>query len=61
MAKTRKCFCGSELDRREEYDARGIFLCFTCAECRDSKLSRYRPDVLTDPNYWADEQIEDDY
>lgn len=29
-----------------EYDAQGIPLCRVCAECRGSKLSRYRPEVL---------------
>ena len=42
----------------EEYDARGIFLCRVCDECQETKLSRYRRDVLTDPNYWADEPID---
>jgi hypothetical protein len=41
-----------------EHDARGIPLCRVCDKCRDEKLSHYRPDVLTDSNYWADEQIE---
>jgi hypothetical protein len=27
---------------------------------RWTKLSRYRPDVLTDSNYWADEPIEEE-
>jgi cytochrome c1 len=43
-----------------EKDARGIPLCRVCYECRKAKLARYRRDVLTDPNYWADEQIEED-
>ena len=44
-----------------EYDARGIYLCRVCDKCRDAKLSKYRPDVLTDSNYWADEPIDYDY
>jgi hypothetical protein len=28
-------------------------------EVRAGKLSQHRPDVLTDPNYWADEDIEE--
>jgi hypothetical protein len=43
-----------------EYDARGIELCRVCDSCRKEKLSRYRPDVLSDSAYWADEAIEED-
>lgn len=43
-----------------EYDARGIPLARVCAKCRKEKLKGYRPDVLTDPNYWADEPIEEE-
>ena len=43
-----------------EYDARGIELCRVCDKCRKKKLARYRPDVLSDPNYWADEPIEEE-
>ena len=56
----RECPCGSGLLRQDRYDARGIFLCFTCPVCEEKKLSQYRPDVLTDPNYWADEPIEEE-
>jgi hypothetical protein len=48
--------CGS--DGWAEYDARGIYLNRVCDKCRDAKLSRYRPEVLTDSNYWIDEPIE---
>lgn len=41
-----------------EHDARGIPLCRVCDSCRTVKLSKYRPDVLTDGDYWADEPIE---
>jgi hypothetical protein len=58
---SRLCNCGSGLERDEQHDARGIFLCFTCDKCEREKLSRYRPDVLTDSRYWADEAIEEDY
>lgn len=45
-----------------EYDARGIPLCKVCDKCQRAKLSAYRPDVLTDSNYEADEPIEpEDY
>lgn len=30
-----------------EYDAQGIPLCRVCDECRDAKLARYRPIILT--------------
>jgi hypothetical protein len=46
--------------RVTQRDARG-FLCFTCDTCYKAKMSRYRLDVLNDPNYWADEAIEEDY
>ena len=41
-------------------DARGIPLARVCPACEESKLARFRHDVLTDPTYWTDEQIEDD-
>ena len=43
-----------------EHDARGIPLCRVCDKCREEKLSRFRPDVLTNSNYQADEPIEGD-
>jgi hypothetical protein len=43
-----------------QYDARGIFLTYTCDKCHARKMSIYRPDVLTDPNYWHDEPIDED-
>ena len=33
-------------------------LCRTCDACHERKMAVYRPDVLRDPNYWADEAIE---
>jgi len=44
-----------------EYDARGIYLATVCEKCVKKRLSMYRPDVLTDSNYWASEDIEPDY
>lgn len=41
-----------------EYDARGYYLCRVCPSCVKQKLSKYRPEVLTDPSYWADEPFE---
>lgn len=40
-----------------EYDARGIYLALVCDKCVDVKLKEYRKDVLTDSNYWTDEEI----
>lgn len=53
----RTCPCGSSKPYRANYDARRIFLCYTCAKCHDKQMSKYRADVLTDPNYWHDEDI----
>jgi hypothetical protein len=58
--RIRPCPCGSGLDSQWQKDARGIELCRTCDKCHDEKMARYRPDVLTDSNYWADEPIEAD-
>lgn len=58
--KPRPCPCGSGLPSMWQYDARGIPLRRTCATCHDGAMSGYRADVLTDPNYWADEPIEGD-
>jgi hypothetical protein len=52
--------CGSGKLWTPQYDARGIFLTYTCEDCHDRKMAGYRPDVLTDPGYWTDEPIEDD-
>lgn len=41
-----------------EHDARGISLTLVCRLCKDDKLRTYRPEVLNDPNYEADEPIE---
>jgi hypothetical protein len=53
-----ECCCGSGEVREAEFDARGIFLCYVCDQCRAEKLRGYRSDVLSDPDYWADEPIE---
>ena len=41
-----------------EYDARGIPLARVCDRCKAAKLKVYRPEVLTNPSYAADEDIE---
>lgn len=43
-----------------ENDARGIPLKRVCAKCKRAKLAGFRPEVLTDANYYADEPIEED-
>jgi hypothetical protein len=56
----RLCDCGSGLEREWYLDARGIELCTACEKCWPEKKKKYRADVLTDPNYWHDEPIEED-
>ena len=41
-------------------DARGIFCCYVCEKCERAKRARYRADIFTDADYWADEQIDPD-
>ena len=55
----RECSCGSGLTRSAVHDARGIFLTFVCNKCEQQKLRTYRPEVLTNPNYEADEPIDE--
>jgi hypothetical protein len=57
---SRPCPCGSGLESEWQYDARGIELCRTCRKCHVGKMKRYRPDVLTNPNYQCDEAIDPD-
>lgn len=54
------CPCGSGLSVDRHYDARGIYLCGACEQCWPEKRQQYRPDVLTDPDYWHDEPIDED-
>lgn len=58
--KARPCPCGSGLDSYWNHDARGIPLCRTCEQCHQRKMAGYRREVLTNPNYDCDEQIEED-
>jgi hypothetical protein len=53
------CPCGSGLVSYWQHDARGIELCRTCGKCHDAKMAGYRPEVLTDSNYWTCEEIEE--
>ena len=41
-----------------EYDARSIPLCKVCNVCRTERLAQYRPEVLVNPNYDCDEEVE---
>jgi hypothetical protein len=54
------CLCGSGLRSQWQYDARGIALCRTCPLCHQRQMGKYRAEVLTDPNYEADEQISEE-
>ena len=55
------CECGEVGAAEERYDARGIYLMRCCDKCWKDKRKGYRPEVLTDPGYWANEQIEEGY
>jgi len=54
-----KCNCGSDKESWWEYDAQRIPLCRVCDDCRQEKLSQYRPEILTGYNQLdVDEPIE---
>lgn len=52
--------CESNEPEERHYDARGIYLGFACIHCEKEFLKQFRRDVLTDPNYECDEDIEPD-
>jgi len=55
------CSCGSELWSEWEYDAQGIELCRCCDDCREERLSHYRPEILAGYDQGdVDEPIEPD-
>ena len=59
------CYVGSDefvcdSFKWDEIDARGVYLARVCDRCVKAKLSRYRPEVLSDPHYPHDEAIEED-
>lgn len=59
-------FCLDDEESNEntwwEYDALGIPLCKVCEKCREQKLSRYRPEILSGYDQSdVDEPIEEDY
>ena len=41
------------------YDAKGLFLTYACDKCWKQEKKRYRSDILSDPNYWHDEPIDE--
>jgi hypothetical protein len=41
------CNCGSGLNSHWVNDAQGIPLCRVCPSCKEEKLSRYRPEILS--------------
>ena len=51
----------SREDSWEEFDARGIYLCRVCDNCRAEKLAGFRPEVLSDSNYEHDEPISEEH
>ncbi len=55
-----QCRCGSGLLAHDLNDARGILVARVCARCENSKRLQYRNEIFTDPNYWADELIDED-
>lgn len=58
MARLQECHCGSGEFPSANYDARGIFLTYTCDKCHKAKMSQFRGEVLDDPNYECCEEIE---
>lgn len=55
------CNCGSGLASDNVYDAKGIYVARVCDKCRQEKLSKYRPEIFQDSNYWTDEPVDEDY
>ena len=60
LPKILPCPCGSGLYRYELADARGIFCGFVCEKCEEEKKKKFRADIFDDPQYWADEPIDED-
>lgn len=57
---TKPCPCGSGKSSWWKHDARNIPLARVCQSCQADRLSKFRSDVLMNPNYYADEPIEGD-
>ena len=60
MSPPTTCSCGSGLMPSAVHDARRIFLFYVCNKCEREKMRGIRPEVMTDPNYAADEDIDGD-
>jgi hypothetical protein len=60
MTRLQHCPCGSGEYPEALHDARGIFCCYVCSQCEKLQRSRYRPDVMTDPNYDHSEPIDEE-
>ena len=55
------CSCGSGKPSHWEYDAQGCALDRVCPDCKKTKLSKYRPEILTGYTQAdVDEPIEED-
>jgi len=55
--------CTNPRHREESWwlhDARGIPVGRVCDACEDTVRAKYRLDIFEDPNYHADEEIEED-
>ena len=52
------CPCGSGKNSWWESDARGIPLARVCVDCKKTKLSKFKPSVLTDSQYQTDEPVD---
>ena len=52
------CRCGSGKEKYPLEDARGIHCCYVCEDCEKEKRSKYRVEVMEEPDYYADEPIE---
>jgi len=52
------CSCGSGQQRRPLSDAKGYFVAYVCEECEPNVKKKYRPEIFTDPDYYAPEDEE---
>ena len=53
--------CGAKNANMDElHDARGIYCGSACDHCMPDLEKRYRPEVLSNPQYDCDEQIDPD-
>jgi len=53
---TNNCECGSDQLKYPLFDGYNIFLTYACAQCEDTKLMEFRPDIMK--SYETDEVIE---